>query len=91
LGPSLRGRGDAGGEGSLTLGALGEAGRRAIGAKVADVPAAGLAALPAIRAGGRIVAVPSLGYTAPGAKVAATAEPVVAARLAAAPAFPDFL
>ncbi len=75
----------------LTLGALGEAGRRAIGLKVAGVPAAALAALPAIRRGDRVLAVPAAGFVAPGRRrwtVAARA--IVADRLAEPPLFPDF-
>jgi tRNA(Ile)-lysidine synthase len=72
----------------LTVGALGEAGRLAIGARAEAVPAGALAALPAIRRGTAILAVPSLAHgdsTLPLRVRALTAE-----RIADPPGFPDF-
>lgn len=75
----------------LTLGPLGEAGRRHIGERAGTLPAAALAAVPAIRRRGRTVAVPSLGYTAPGSgALPVVVRPVVGERLSTPPLFPDF-
>ena len=74
----------------LTLGPLGEEGRIAIGARAEGTPAGALAALPALRRGAKIVAVPALSYatmTAPGLDVTVTA--ILAERLAELPRFPD--
>jgi tRNA(Ile)-lysidine synthase len=76
----------------LTLGALGEAGRRMVGAKAGPVPAGVLAALPALWLKGSVFAVPTLGYR-PKAKPAFSiaARSLLADRLIAPPRFPDFL
>ena len=74
----------------LTLGPLGEDGRIAVGASAGGVPASALAALPALRRGGKIVAVPGLSYAslaAPALDVAVTS--ILAERLAEPPRFPD--
>ena len=74
----------------LSLGPLGESGRRALGLTVEGTPAAALAALPAIRQGERIVAVPSVGQ---GSLVATahgvTVTPILGERLAEPRRFPD--
>ncbi len=75
----------------LTVAALGEAGRRAIGLKRLEVPAGAVAALPAILRRGRIVAVPSLDHymgTTWGADLAV--RPILADRLSEPQLFPDF-
>jgi tRNA(Ile)-lysidine synthase len=72
----------------LTLGPLGEAGRRGLGAVAAGVPAGALAALPALRRGGRVVAAPGVGGVE-GAGWPMAARPLVAERLAEPPLFPD--
>ncbi len=75
----------------LAVVALGEDGRRAIGAGRGLQPRGALAALPAIRRRGRIVAVPTLGYFANSAKgLDVTICPILGQRLAAPPLFPDF-
>lgn len=53
--------------GPMTLGPLGEAGRRALGLRSSVAPNGALAALPAVRAGDAIVAVPSVGFADEGA------------------------
>ncbi len=73
----------------LTVAALGEAGRRAIGVRVAAPPGA-VAALPAILRRGRIVAVPTLDYYAESLWSAdLVVRPLLAHRLADPPLFPD--
>jgi tRNA(Ile)-lysidine synthase len=72
----------------LTVGALGEAGRLAIGARAEAVPAGALAALPAIRRGTAILAVPPLGHGDSALPLAVWA--LVAERIADPPSFPDF-
>jgi len=72
----------------LTVGALGELGRLAIGARGGAVPAGALAALPAIRRGTAILAVPSLGYGDPALPL--TVRSLVAERIADPLGFPDF-
>ncbi len=75
----------------LSVAALGEEGRRELGAIVADVPPAALAAVPAIRRGRRILAVPSLGYAAKGSPtLKAEVRSLLGERLAEPPLFPDF-
>ncbi len=72
----------------LTVAALGEDGRRAIGRGPA--PRGALAALPAVSRRGRLVAVPTLGYFAKAAKgLDVTICPILGQRLAAPPLFPD--
>ena len=71
----------------LSLGALGEAGRREIGAAAGTHPAGALAALPAFRKKGRIVAVPSLSFG--NGELPVTVRPVLLDRLGAPPLFPD--
>jgi tRNA(Ile)-lysidine synthase len=70
-----------------TLGPLGEAGRREIGWKggIADA----VAALPALRCGGQIRAVPPLGWT-DGPSWPLEIRQIVAERLARPPLFPQF-
>ncbi len=72
----------------LSLGALGEEGRLAIGERADRAPAGALAALPAIRRGAEIVAVPVLGRGS--ASLPLTVQPILAARIANPPRFPDF-
>jgi tRNA(Ile)-lysidine synthase len=75
----------------LAVAALGEAGRRAIGAGRGLQPRAALAALPAIQRRGRTVAVPTLGFFANSAKGLDVAIcPILRQRLAQPPLFPDF-
>lgn len=71
----------------LTLGQLGEDGRRVAGAQFIDHAAGALAGLPALRKGGRVVAVPLLGVGDAGLSV--TMRSVVGDRLARPPLFPD--
>jgi hypothetical protein len=76
----------------LVLGALGEAGRRTIGARAGEVPAGALAALPALWLKGTLLAVPGLDYRAnrrPAFEIAARS--LLADRLMEPPRFPDFL
>lgn len=77
----------------LTVGTLGEAGRRAVGATADKLgapmpPAAALAALPAVRRGDEILAVP--GFRAAPAGLPVTLRSVLPERLARPPLFPDF-
>jgi tRNA(Ile)-lysidine synthase len=78
---------EEGGPAGLKLGLLGEEGRRSVGATAGAHPAGALAALPAFRRNGRIIAVPALGYGA--GTPPATARQIVADRLARPPLFPD--
>lgn len=66
------------------LGALGDTGRREIGAKG---PARALAALPAIRVAGVLRSVPTLDYAA-GRRLPVAVRPIVAERLKRRPLFP---
>jgi tRNA(Ile)-lysidine synthase len=76
----------------LALAALGEAGRRQIGARAGAVAAGVLAALPALWLKGSVFAVPPLGYPAkPKPAVSTTARSLLADRLIVPPRFPDFL
>ncbi len=76
--------------GGLIVAALGEAGRRAIGAAAGPAPAGAVAALPALWRRAQVVAVPSLRYLAPAARgFEAAVRPLLADRLAAPPLFPD--
>jgi tRNA(Ile)-lysidine synthase len=75
-----------GAQAGLTLGPLGEAGRREVGARAGIHPAGALAALPAFRRKGKIVAVPSL---QPLEGFPAAVRPIVAERLQLPPLFPD--
>jgi tRNA(Ile)-lysidine synthase len=70
----------------LTLGPLGEAGRRELGTTAGIHPAGALAVLPAIRRNGKVVAVPSL---QPLEGFPAAVRPIVAERLQLPPLFPD--
>ncbi len=72
----------------LTLSALGEDGRREVGIRPENVPVDALAALPAVRRNGDLVAVPSLGWKKAGLEFNATARPVVAERLQRPVRFP---
>jgi tRNA(Ile)-lysidine synthase len=77
----------------LTLAALGESGRREVGAtsrKLHDMPApaGALAALPAIRQGQEIVAAPV--FLDGGASIPATFRSILGKRLRTPPLFPDF-
>ena len=71
----------------LTVGPLGEEGRRAVKAPAGIHPAGALAALPAFRRNGRIIAVPALGYGVGNLPV--TIRQIVGDRLARPPLFPD--
>lgn len=75
----------------LKLAALGEAGRRAIGARAGTAAAGALAALPALWRNRRVRAVPALDYFAEGPRFTAESRSVLPARLAAPPNFPDIL
>jgi tRNA(Ile)-lysidine synthase len=78
--------------GGLRLAALGETGRRALGARAGLHAAGALAALPAFWRGDKVRAVPALGYFAPGARrFDVTTQSRIADRLAEPPRFPDFL
>jgi tRNA(Ile)-lysidine synthase len=74
----------------LTLGGLGETGRRGLDVRPAGVPAAAVAALPAIRRRGRLIAVPAVGWGEGEGVSGVRLTPVVARRLARPPLFPDF-
>ncbi len=75
----------------LILGPLGEEGRRQVGGKAGSAPAGALAALPALRKGGRILAVPPLCYSDRGRRpLPVSVHSVVGERLAEPPLFPDF-
>jgi len=75
----------------LTLGPLGEEGRRAVAAGAGKAPAGALAALPALSRGGRIVAVPPLCHVdANNDGLAVDVRAVVGERLKEPPLFPDF-
>jgi tRNA(Ile)-lysidine synthase len=71
----------------MTVGALGEEGRQAIGARAGTVPAGALAALPAIRRGTAILAVPSIGYG--NTSLPLMLDSVVGRRIAEPARFPD--
>jgi tRNA(Ile)-lysidine synthase len=74
----------------VMVGALGERGRRAIGAEASLAPADALAALPAIRRGTEILAVPSLSWRAAAAgDFVVAARPLIGERTAAPSRFPD--
>jgi tRNA(Ile)-lysidine synthase len=76
----------------LRLAALGEAGRRLIGARSGGMAADGaLAALPALWRRGRVLAVPGLDFFAGGARFSVEFRSVLPDRLAVPPKFPDFL
>lgn len=75
----------------LKLAALGEAGRRAIGARAGAMPAGALAALPALWQRTRVKAVPGLDYFAGDRRFAVEFRSVLPDRLAVPPRFPDFL
>jgi tRNA(Ile)-lysidine synthase len=74
----------------LTLGALGEEGRVALGLRADAVPAGALTVLPAVRKGAKILAVPPLGATGGGGNLAVVTKPMVGERLVLPPLFPDF-
>jgi tRNA(Ile)-lysidine synthase len=76
----------------VMLGPLGEEGRRDIGAAAGRAPAGAQAALPAIRNGNRILAVPQVSNYEPEANggLPVDVRSVVATRLAEPPLFPDF-
>jgi tRNA(Ile)-lysidine synthase len=74
----------------LTLGPLGEAGRIALGLSLDGTPAAAVAALPALRRRGKVVAVPAVGHASLAASALdLTVTPIVAERLAEPRRFPD--
>lgn len=74
----------------VMVGALGESGRRAIGATATLAPAGALAALPALRRGAEILAVPSLCWRAAEAgDFAIAARPLVEERTVVPLRFPD--
>jgi hypothetical protein len=75
----------------LELGPLGEEGRRAFGDLARLAPPGALAALPALRRRGAILAVPSLAYWAPsGPRFPLSVRSIVKVRLAEPLRFPDF-
>lgn len=75
----------------LALCALGEDGRRTVGALARLAPAGALAALPALRLGQAIVAVPTLSFFGEAVTpFEVSVTPVLAARLAESQRFPDF-
>jgi tRNA(Ile)-lysidine synthase len=80
----------AGAPPGMTLAALGEEARRGLEERPVGVPAAAVAALPAVRRHGRVVAVPPLGWGDAGVLAAVTVRCVVGERLAEPPLFPDF-
>ena len=99
VGPGFVGRWDgrfaiaAGGgmPAGVTIGPLGEDDRRRVGAVAGGAPAGALAALPALRRRGRILAVPALSYTARGGEsLPLTVRPLIAKRLGEPPLFPHF-
>jgi hypothetical protein len=76
----------------LALAALGEAGRREVGARAGAAAAGALAALPALWLKGNVFAVPTLGYRAkPKPAFSVAARSLLGDRLSAPPRFPDFL
>jgi tRNA(Ile)-lysidine synthase len=84
---------DAGSPEGLTVGPLGEVGRRVVGAttgKLADpaLPAAAMAVLPALRQGSEILAVPV--FRADRTQVAVVFTSLLPKRLSRPPLFPDF-
>lgn len=82
----------AGAPPGLMLAALGEAGRRAIGARAGTAAAGAFAALPALWRGKTLAAVPTLGYFAgKSRRYSADVRSILADRLAEPPRFPDFL
>ena len=75
----------------LTVAALGEDGRRAIGAGATSGVAGALAAVPAVRRGREIVGVPAIGYFANrGRDLPLEVRSIVDQRLRQPPLFPDF-
>src|SRR6185503_18143952 len=74
----------------LTLRALGETGRVAVGATADLAPPGALAALPAVFSGDEPQAVPSLGWSWEGISLPLEVRPVVAERLKEPPLFPDY-
>jgi tRNA(Ile)-lysidine synthase len=82
---------DRGAPAGLTLGPLGEEGRRLVGAYAGEAPAGALAALPALSKRRTILAVPALGYVGRGGEgLPVTVQALVGERLAQPPLFPDF-
>lgn len=76
----------------LRLAALGETGRRTIGASAGIAAAGALAALPALWLGKTVSAVPSLGYFAgKTGSYSVKVRSILPDRLAEPPRFPDFL
>jgi tRNA(Ile)-lysidine synthase len=76
----------------LTLRALGEPDRKAIGLRAGDAPAGALAALPALWLRDNVLAVPAVSYCEKGKQVpAVTVCSILADRLAGPPLFPDLL
>lgn len=73
----------------LRLAALGEAGRREIGARAGAAAPAALAALPALWRGARVRAVPGLDYFAGGPRFSVEFQSILPDRLAVPPRFPD--
>jgi tRNA(Ile)-lysidine synthase len=75
----------------IALEALGEDGRLAVGARGGAAPPGAVAALPAFRLGGRLLAVPPLGFSNRDvASLPISARTIVAERLADPPRFPEF-
>jgi tRNA(Ile)-lysidine synthase len=76
----------------LAVAALGEAGRREIGARAGSATAGALAALPALWLKDSVFAVPTLAYRAkPRPAFSAAVRSLLADRLMEPPRFPDFL
>jgi tRNA(Ile)-lysidine synthase len=76
---------------AVSLGPLGEEGRLAIGAKAGETAAGALGALPALRRGKTLLAVPSLGFHGrQGRELNVRVRSIVAMRLAEPRLFPDF-
>lgn len=75
--------------GDLNVGGLGEADRRSLGIGTDRAPAPAIAALPALRSGAGIVAVPSVGWVSEGEKPDVAVTAIVAGRLAEPIRFPD--
>lgn len=71
----------------LTIGPLGAAGVREIGADAGDHPAGAFATLPALRQRGQIIGVPPLGWWKKSVPV--TVAPILGDRLSRPPLFPD--
>jgi tRNA(Ile)-lysidine synthase len=82
----------SGASAGLTLSALGEAGRRAIGLGGSEAPPGALAALPAFWARGAVLAVPTVSYRGEGAgRLQVSTRAILVDRLRETLRFPDLL